>query len=127
MSRIKTLGVALAAVLGLSVQAARATSDLTYEFAICTGRLSAQMEHQWLVGDPGAEETEAWRNAMASLLEAVMEPEGGRRVLATRIEAKLAHAQLLNRAKFNDDPDDAAWARREAALLISFCTHFVLT
>ena len=30
-------------------------------FAVCTGRLSAVMEFQWLVQDPGSAETKVWR------------------------------------------------------------------
>ncbi len=39
-------------------------SDPLYLFATCTGRLSAMVEHQWLLSDPGSDETATLRADM---------------------------------------------------------------
>ena len=95
-------------------------------FAGCAGRLSALMEHQWLLGDANAETTERQRESVLELLEATLQPGEERHALALRISAKHAHAVLLTRATFNEDPDDAAWAADQAAIQIGTCQAFLL-
>ena len=117
MSSLKTwlpLGLLIFAALPARAE------PLAQRFAACTGRLSAQMEHQWLMSRP-SETIEARRKAMISLLEAVQRPSEGRQVLAYRIEAKHAQAVLLSRATFNDDPADAHWAATRAEAEIAAC------
>ncbi|MFY0632305.1 MAG: hypothetical protein JXQ91_00710 [Vannielia sp.] len=118
MSSLKT--TTRAGLLLLLALPARA-EPLEMQFAACTGRFSALMEHQWLLPDPAVEQTTRRRAAMISLLEAVMPPDTGREVLARRIEAKYAQAVLLTRATFNDDPDDARWAATRAEAAIASC------
>lgn len=125
MSGLKTLLAAL--TLAAGADALRAGDDIVWTFASCTGRLSAQMEHQWLVSDPASEQTQARRDAMISLLEATMAPEDGPAVLNWRIEAKYAQAQLLTRAHFNQDESDAAWARNRADAQIAACNGLLLS
>lgn len=98
------------------------------EFAICTGRLSALMEHQWMTDGPGSEETALRRAGFASLVEAVLPDSGleGRAVLALRIEAKMAHAMLLQQASFGTDPVRRAWAQSRAVQLIAQCDGMLL-
>ena len=117
MSSLKTF--ARAGLLSLMATQAGA-APLAQRFAACTGRLSAQMEHHWLMSRP-SETIEARRKAMISLLEAVQRPSEGREVLAYRIEAKHAQAVLLSRATFNDDPADAHWAATRAEAEIAAC------
>lgn len=86
-------------VLGLAGLAqpglAQTTPDPVPLFATCTGRLSALMEFQWLLGDAGADLTKARRDEMAALLVAATpEPELAR-AMQLRLEAKFATAQLL--------------------------------
>ena len=126
MSGLRTFLAALAlAAAGGSAPAA----ELADTFAQCTGRLSALMEHQWLMGED-ATRTEAERAAMIALLQAVqpapLSPEAGAQILNRRIEAKFAHARLLQRTTFNDDPADAARALRLADLRISSCRALLL-
>lgn len=103
------------------------SGDPAQVFATCTGRLSAQMEHQWMFDGPGSEITEAQREAMIGLLEAVMAPGAGREVLARRIDAKMAQAALLTRATFNRNRDDARRALRLARLRVAECTGLLLS
>ncbi len=103
---------------------ARAT-DLVTTFAQCTGRYSAHMEHQWLIGAP-AEDIVADRAAMIALLDAVMPKTRARETLAKRIEAKFAQARLLARASFNDDSADATWAATRASVEIGSCRALLL-
>lgn len=107
MNSLRTLSVALilAACFATPI---RAGDGIVWTFAECTGRLSAQMEHQWLTSDPASETTEARRKVMIALLEATMSKEDPRSILAHRIDAKHAQSQLLTRARFNRDAEDAA-------------------
>ena len=101
MSGIKTVSMA-AALIATALPAPAAPAEMRL-FATCAGRLSAQMEHQWLLADPAADRTERQRAAMISLLEAAMAPGEERSALALRIEAKAAQAALLTRASFGRD------------------------
>lgn len=119
----------LCALLSLSAgtTAAEADDRLLHQFASCTGRLSALMEHQWLMGHADADKTQAWRNTMASLLDAIQPQGAGRMVLSLRIEAKMAQASLLQRAVFNDDPADAARAQQQSEVAIATCASLIIT
>ena len=107
--------------------AAFAHDNPLHTFASCAGRLSAVMEHQWLMSDPNADRTEDQRAAMLSLVDAIMAPDQGRDVLAWRIEAKQAHAVLLTRATFNADSEDATWALQRAQRELAACTGLLLS
>lgn len=98
-----------------------------HTFATCAGRLSAVMEHQWLMSDPASDRTKNQRAAMLSLVEAIMSPDQNRDVLNWRVEAKQAHAVLLTRATFNGNPADAAWAMRRAETELAACTGLLLS
>ena len=125
MSKLRTIGFCL---LGfLPAAPAFAHDDPLQTFASCAGRLSAEMEHQWLMSDPATDRTEAQRASMLSLVEAIMTPDQGRDVLTWRIDAKQAHAVLLTRATFNDDADDAAWALNRAEAYLAACTGLLLS
>ena len=96
-------------------------------FAACAGRLSAQMEHQWMFDGTASEVTERQRAQVIELVSATMAPDQGRQVLHWRITAKAAHRALLTRATFNADPEDASWAAQIAATLASDCTALLLS
>ena len=85
------------------------------------------MEYQWLISDPASETTEARRKVMIALLEATMSQEDPRSILAHRIDAKHAQSQLLTRARFNRDAEDAAWAQRRAETEIAACAALLLS
>lgn len=86
------------------LQAAPAWADDLRIFATCTGRLSALMEHQWLMQDPAADRTEAERDAFADLVQAIALPGQARMAMALRIEAKAAMASALQAAEFGGPP-----------------------
>ncbi|MEL6957455.1 MAG: hypothetical protein AAGL89_00720 [Pseudomonadota bacterium] len=126
MGRKRTAGqaVVFAILTLLPAQSARAeVSDPLRYFASCTGRLSAQMEHEWLLSDPRADETEAQRAILIDLLRATMLPDQGHQVLNWRIEAKAAQAALLTRATFRDDD----WAKDQAARFVRNCTSLLMS
>ncbi len=125
MSGLKTLSLGLAMTF-LMAGAAQALDDLTREFAYCTGRYSAEMEHAWLVNDPDAEEQAARRASFVSLLEAVAPSGSGPVVLNHRISAKVAQAALLARATFDDDPEIRRQSRAQASHLLKSCEGFLL-
>ena len=99
----------------------------TMDFAACTGRLSALMEHQWIVDPPASERTRRQRARMIDLLEATMHPADGRAVLNRRVEAKTAQALLLTRARNGSHPRDAAQAGRLSERALSACLSLLLS
>ena len=108
--------------------AARAYSDLPDDplhfFATCAGRLSALMEHQWLVDGPASEATKSRRAALLEVVEALTPPDAAPRVMAWRIEAKAAHATLLGQSR-HGSPAAMARAARRAQALESACTAYL--
>lgn len=127
MSSLRTFALTSFMFLAPALTAAAGEASLTQQFATCAGRLSAQMEFEWLLTDPAADQTEQERAAMIALLDSVAAPEDRRRALAIRIEAKHAQSVLLTRAHFNDDPSDAAWALDRAAVELGACRALILS
>lgn len=99
--------------------------DLVAEFAQCTGRLSAQMEHQWLISDPTADHTKQHRTEMITLLEAVMDPAAAPQALNLRISAKQAHAQLLSQSLFAQSDTRRTYARKRAHHFLAHCIGYL--
>lgn len=95
--------------------------DPLYLFATCTGRLSALMEHQWIVDGPASDRTRQDRDAMLTLVEAAMRESQAVQVMAWRIEAKAAHSALLAQSR-SPDPALALRADRQAAVLMQGCS-----
>ncbi|MEM6759056.1 MAG: hypothetical protein AAF601_06215 [Pseudomonadota bacterium] len=110
--------------LGLASQAG-ATDELSHTFAGCAGRMSAEMEHAWLMGDDPVQ-AEAERLSFLSLLEATMQPADGHAVLAHRIESKLAQASLLTIGTFHDDNTRARHARLRSVWHVTQCRDILL-
>jgi hypothetical protein len=106
---LETFLAALA--VGLLACSPASADPLLRQFSLCAGRLSAVMEHQWLIDGPASETTARQRDAMLALVEALLTPEEAPRAMQWRIEAKVAQAALLNRASFAKDP--VAEARAE--------------
>lgn len=125
----KTGSVAALMIMSLfaSPQSAEAIDGLGREFAYCTGRLSAQLEHEWLLSDPAADRTAMHRNTMISLMESVVPPAQARRAMELRISAKLAHSTLLTQAFFSQDTRRAASARARADAEIGTCLTMLLS
>ena len=118
--------VLLSALLAVAAHPLRADAPLVDLFAGCAGRLSAQMEHQWLMGDPGSDRTQARQRAMVALLDTVTPPDLSTRAMALRVEAKQAQATLLRRASFGGNTSEASWARRRASKELAACTGLLL-
>lgn len=131
MGGLKTLVVSVLGLLAVPSHAQvfdiSAPSDPVRFFAACSGRLSAQMEFQWLMQDPAADQTREHRERMLDLLQAVMPQGAGPDVLTWRINAKMAHAALLTRGTFEGDTEDAAWARASADAALAQCTGMMLS
>lgn len=99
-------------------------------FARCTGRLSAQVEFEWLHRRDGHHAFAAQRDQLAELLDAVIPAARDLdplKVLSWRIQAKHAHAALLRRTETNNDPRMASIARRMTQSNLSTCTAIVLS
>ena len=118
MSSLKIL-LALSFLL-ISTGAHAAPAELTQRVAQCTGRMSAEMEFEWLTGGTG-EQPRLFRSHLEDVLEAISQPGEGQAILNMRIEAKHAHATLLTRSVFNDDAADAARAARMATYFADGC------
>lgn len=125
MSRIKTF-VATAAFIGISGLPASATDSIAYDFAGCAGRFSAEMEHAWLMNDPVARNHEQDRATFVTLTDASLAPQQGRAVLSHRIEIKLAHSALLQKATFDTRSRWAETARRMATHHLAACRALLL-
>ncbi|WP_088625069.1 hypothetical protein [Oceanicola sp. 22II-s10i] len=102
------------------------SDDPVLTFAACTGRLSAMMEHQWITDPPASEHTQAQRLRMIALLDAVLDPDRGREVLAHQIEAKMAQAQLLTRSRNDAHPREARIAGSLASREVAACEALLL-
>lgn len=111
--------------LGPAGPALAQSSDLAI-FATCAGRFSALMEHQWLLSDPGSDETGQQRAAMLSLVDAVTRPGEEPRALNLRIEAKVAQATLYSAASFDRNEKTATQAARRSEELIGACRALLL-
>ena len=108
-----------------AVQAA-AGSPLFQQFAGCVGRMSAEMEHAWLLNDPAADAIAAQRLTFLSLLDATMPAGHERDALAARIDAKMAQATLLTAATFGTSSDRVTHARNRAAWHVRVCREMLL-
>lgn len=124
MGGLRTLLAALPLMAGLPVMAS-AQTPWSLTFAACAGRLSAQVEHQWLMRDAAASVTGAQKDQFTDLLATVVTDQNATALLALRIEAKQAQATLLRRATFNADARDARWAGARAAQGIAACVSLV--
>ena len=125
MSRIRTLIFSALIVTGLT-NPARASDDLVMVFAGCTGRISAEMEHAWLMNDARADVLHQQRQRFVSILEAIMPPERARETLSHRIEAKLAHSAMLTTANFGTNPRLSDLAKRQARVRLESCQTMLL-
>ena len=126
MSGLKTF-VCAPLCLALAAPALPAFSQTTPDaeyFAICTGRLSALMEFQFLTDGPASDATRDQRDAMAELLDALAPPDQTARLTGLRVDAKWAHRALLEQARFGPDPDHRA--ARQADRLTAACPGLLL-
>lgn len=93
---------------------------MTALFAVCTGRMSALVEHHWLMmRDPAGPEAEY--RAMGEVLAAVVTPEGDAQAMGWRVTAKVAMREMLARADLQGDTA----ARERAAVLIGECRSLI--
>ena len=124
---MKTFLLFMLACFVASPVTASQREDHLRTFANCAGRLTAQLEHEWLMSDPKAQITEQQRRQVIELLQAVQLPDHGRDVLMWRVAARAAHRSLLQRAAFSQDADDAVWAEKNAQRFVADCTAFLLS
>jgi hypothetical protein len=94
---------------------------LLREFAVCAGRFSALVEHQWMVDGPASDASAGTRDNLLALVAAVEEPGMAAKVMGWRIEAKVAQKALLTQAHFAKD----ALAERRASELLQACAALV--
>lgn len=125
MGVLKTLGYAsIVAILG--TLPARSDEALLASITECVGRYSAQMEHHWLYADQPSQHIETQRSHLIDILDTLVTPEIATKVLAARINAKMAHASLLTQAAFSSDPRKASWAEKRAIQSLNHCQKFLL-
>ena len=104
--------------------------DLSRQFALCFGRYSAEMEHQFLLGE-SADQSIARRDLFEDLLFAVGADVSDlgvneARILSLRIEAKHAQKRLLHTATFNGNHRLARHAKARALREIRTCDMLAL-
>lgn len=128
MGSLRNLSCGL--VLGLAGLAqpglAQTSPDPVPLFATCTGRLSAVMEFQWLLGDPAADRTQARRDEMEALLLAATPDTQASRAMQLRLEAKFATAQLL-RQGLSGGPEAMARNAARVERLLAACRGLILS
>lgn len=116
------------AVFMLGVAPAPGAADpLLRAFAVCAGRLSAVMEHQWMFDGPASEVTAVELKAMVTLIDASMPVGEARQVMAWRIDAKVAQRGLLHQARFAQDQRLAKKAAARAEALAAECRAKILS
>ena len=125
MGVLKTLGCA-SLITFLAVTAAKPEEDLLRRVTDCVGRLSAQIEHHWLLSDLPTEQIETQRAHLEDILDALITPDRATRVLSNRIDAKLAHASLLTQSAFSSDDRRARWAEKRAEQELLQCGRILL-
>lgn len=125
MSGIKIWIAGIFLCLSVGAQAAD-RRELPEIIATCAGRMSAELEFAWLLNDPEAETYETQRARFVEILEALGPAPKPHRQLATRIDAKMAHATLLTTAYLGMDKTRAAWAKRHAVGLRLSCQNMLL-
>ncbi|SMX27836.1 hypothetical protein TRP8649_01946 [Pelagimonas phthalicica] len=108
-----------------------APRDQAQFFATCLGRFSATREHAWLMGGED-HQAEAGYSLFQDLLSAVIDDArqsglSGKTVLANRIEAKMAHARLLQAATFQQDERRRHMSQRLADQHLMTCQIMVLS
>lgn len=103
-----------------------AERDLVLTFAGCTGRMSAEIEHAWLVSDPRADTFQSQRARFVSILDAILPAERAAEALHHRIEAKMAHRAILSDARFGTDPRRVRLAKRRAQTDVQICKTMLL-
>lgn len=130
MSGLKTflMGLFLCqpAMAGTLPLAPQTGEEQLYQFASCTGRLSALVEHQWMFDGEASEKTIKEMQAMASIVEAILPQGQGRRVLNWRIEAKAAQRHLLSLATFGAEDRAKRAYQTRADHLIADCRALLL-
>lgn len=126
MSGLKTF-LAGAFLIVASASASAADNAFLNRVVDCVGRMSAQMEHHWLLADQSTTIIEKQRSDLIDVLDALTTSENASRVLTGRINAKLAHASLLTRSAFSKDPKSSAWATRQAERSIAHCDQIALS
>lgn len=128
MGALKTLllGMVLGGYVTAPVALAQSQDEQLKFFASCAGRLSAQMEFQWMFDGAASEETKRQRAGVIEILEAMIPPNRGQEILAWRIEAKQALAVLLTRGTFNENQREARMAQGLALRQVNECRALLL-
>ncbi|WP_143152678.1 hypothetical protein [Marivita hallyeonensis] len=114
-----------AVLAGMWTSSATAKDDLVTHVSQCVGRMSAQIEHQWLFQDSPTDMMETQRAHLIDVLQALTTSANASKVLSGRIDAKMAHATLLTKAAFGRDERSARWAKQRALQAIQNCGDLV--
>ncbi len=136
MRRLAVIGPALAALLaagqaapaGLPAFPQSAPQRLAL-FQTCAGRLSAEIEHRWLVEPGSADAIAALRDDFDAVIVATLpDAEGVPAAMPMhwRVSAKAAQARLLSVGRFGTDPGRARQARDMAARLMAECRALLI-
>lgn len=125
MSNLKTFFAMLCMVSTLPVTARADQSSSIRLFAECAGRLSASIEHSWLIGtDDTALQTQ--REGFSDLVEALADPTDRVQVMDWRIRAKMDHKRLLSLSVFSPEPRIARIALNQARAYQNRCGAVLL-
>jgi hypothetical protein len=117
-------------VCGLSSSAAWSDERFLSRVTECVGRLSAEIEHQWLLTDDSSDTSdriETVRSDFLDILQTLVTPDTASKAMSGRIDAKVAHAALLSQATFSLNARQSAWALRRAKSELDACRDMLLS
>ncbi|MEM7521814.1 MAG: hypothetical protein AAF307_12350 [Pseudomonadota bacterium] len=103
-----------------------ADQTLVDRIAGCAGRLSAEVEHAWLVQSDDIVLLERQRDSLRSILTALSQHTGADAPLPMVIDAKFAHAGLLRATAFATNPKRRKMAKQQAWVARVACQHLLL-
>ncbi|MDO6587939.1 hypothetical protein Q4543_20720 [Salipiger sp. 1_MG-2023] len=104
---------------------------LAADYAVCLGRLTALLQHSWLIQDPLADALELRRDWVRALYDATRLPlpgetQAGRELnMMLRIRAKRDQLALLETGSFNDDARRARLAETTAMNQLFTCHRMI--
>ena len=126
---------ATVALLARTSPASRAAEPITEQarsVATCAGRLSAAIEHRWLMADAAENRDLTLRHDFDELIAAILPSVRSRGladpdILHLGLTAKIAQARLLQQADLNPDQTQARRARRIARRQLMACEALILS
>jgi NAD(P)H-dependent flavin oxidoreductase YrpB (nitropropane dioxygenase family) len=125
VTQVKPLILSCFLLGAFPVNSVAASEDLLVDSAGCGGRLSAQIDHERLIGSVKMRESIKTRSALFALMKAVSTESTIAEAHGIWIGSRQAQSALLKRAAYPRNEKDGALAAKRAAQLVAHCTRLV--